>query len=189
MARKDNKKSNRDQQRKGKAQKKRQNFMTWVAVAAVLAAGGGWIAYRNANLPGESIESMGQLHVPGNTPTPRYNSSPPTSGPHAGPARWGEYSGEVREINQVHNLEHGGMIIQYNCARLQDGQSCGDVRAKLSSIMRKARDEHGRKFILAPYSKMPHAIAVTAWTRLQTFTTPDEASHDTGLESTAFAVI
>jgi len=33
----------------------------------------------------------------------------------------------------------------------------------------KAREEIDRKIILAPYSKMPSLIAVTAWTRIQYF--------------------
>ena len=175
MARKDTKKENRAEQRRKQTGKSRQKLVIWVAVLALLAAGGGWMAYRQSNLPGESIESMGRLHVPQNTPPPKYNSSPPTSGAHSSPARWGEHSQDVPEISQVHNLEHGGIMIQYNCARLSDGQICGDVRSALQAIMRKARDANGRRFVLAPYSKMPHAIAVTAWTRLQSFATPDEA--------------
>ena len=176
MARKDTKKDRRAEQSRQKSERKQQKLMIWIVVLAVLAAGGGWMAYRRANAPGESIENMGQLHVPEGTPMPNYNSSPPTSGPHSRTARWGEHSSDIVEINQVHNLEHGGILIQYNCARLSGGQTCGDVRAALQSIYRKARKENGNRFILAPYSKMPHAIAVTAWTWLQTFDEPDEAA-------------
>ena len=175
MARKDTKKEKRAEQSREKTRQSRRKLMVWVAVLALLAAGGGWMAFRQSNLPGESIESMGRLHVPQNTPPPKYNSSPPTSGPHSSPARWGQHNQEVPEISQVHNLEHGGIMIQYNCARLSGGQNCGDVRSALRAIMRKARDANGHRFVLAPYSKMPHAIAVTAWTWLQTFAAPDEA--------------
>lgn len=174
MARKDAKSGKGGRQ--SARQRKQKKLLVWVAVLAVLAGGVGWYTQRQANLPGESIESMGRLHVPNNTPSPKYNSNPPTSGPHANAGRWGEYSSDIPEINQVHNLEHGGILIQYNCARLSGGQSCGDVRSALQAIMRKARDEHGRRFILAPYAKMPHPIAVTAWTWLQSFDRPDEAA-------------
>jgi hypothetical protein len=110
----------------------------------------------------------------------KYNNSPPTSGPHAGPASWGNHSNEVPEINQVHNLEHGGILIQYNCVHLRglvinqvvvhlQGQSCDELRTELREVLLKAREEIDRKIILAPYSKMPSLIAVTAWTRIQYF--------------------
>lgn len=175
MARKDTKKEKRAEQSRNKARKSRRKLMVWIVFLALLGAGGGWMAFRQSNKPGESIESMGRLHIPRNTPSPKYNSSPPTSGPHSSPARWGEHNQEVPEISQVHNLEHGGVLIQYNCARLPAGQNCGDLRFALRAIMRKARDANGRKFVLAPYGKMPHAIAITAWTWRQTFETPDEA--------------
>lgn len=171
------KKSKRDKGRgRGGSRRKQNKLMMWVAVLALVGGGIWWVSGTQANKPGESIDSMGRLHVPNNTPAPKYNSNPPTSGPHSSPANWGASNSEIPEINQVHNLEHGGIVIQYNCDRLPAGQNCSDVQSALRAVMRKARDIHGRRFVLAPYSKMPHAIAVTAWTRLQTFEAPDEAA-------------
>jgi len=43
-----------------------------------------------------------------------YNTSPPTNGPHyAIPALWGIYREPVPALRLVHNLEHGGIAIQY----------------------------------------------------------------------------
>ena len=45
---------------------------------------------------------------------PKWNSSPPTSGPHYGQtAVWGSYDEEVPLVQTVHNLEHGGVVIHY----------------------------------------------------------------------------
>src|SRR5207249_496085 len=52
-------------------------------------------------------------HVPLNYKF-HYNSFPATSGPHYFQwVLWGIYTEPVRQIQQIHNLEHGGMVIQY----------------------------------------------------------------------------
>ena len=48
------------------------------------------------------------------SPPPSWNSFPPTSGRHFYQwVLWGDYTEPVPLIKEVHNLEHGGMIIQY----------------------------------------------------------------------------
>jgi hypothetical protein len=45
---------------------------------------------------------------------PAYNTSPPTSGPHMPtPAPWGIYEDPINQKILVHNLEHGGIVVQY----------------------------------------------------------------------------
>src|SRR2546428_7497036 len=44
----------------------------------------------------------------------KYNSFPPSSGPHyQQPSPWGLYDQPIQETILVHNLEHGGSILQY----------------------------------------------------------------------------
>lgn len=152
-------------------QKKRSRRQTKGVVIAMVVAGalalGGWYAWREANRPGASIESMGRAHVPEGMPGPRYNSSPPTSGPHAGATRWGEHSTEIPHINQVHNLEHGGVLVQYNCDDEALRGRCQPVQQALRELVRTAREEIDPKVILAPYARMDQPIALTAWTRVQ----------------------
>src|SRR5262249_19081839 len=62
-----------------------------------------------------------------------------------------------------HNLEDGGVVVQYNC-------ECPDLVAKLKAIV----DKYDRHVILAPYPGMKHKIALTAWTRLDTMDELDE---------------
>jgi hypothetical protein len=64
---------------------------------------------------------------------------------------------------QVHNLEDGGVLVQYSC-------DCPDVVAKLQAIVQKYPDH----VILAPYPTMRTRIALTALTRLETLSTVDE---------------
>jgi hypothetical protein len=83
-----------------------------------------------------------------------YNSFPPSSGPHyASPAPWGVYPDSIKQTILVHNLEHGGIVIQYG-----PGVSKGDVD-KLQSFYQD--DPYG--LILAPYAKLKSKIAATAW--------------------------
>ena len=71
----------------------------------------------------------------------------------------------VREL-QVHNLEDGGVMVQYHCAT-----PCPDLVAGLTGIVRR----YETQVILAPYPGMPTRIALTAWTRLDAFDDFDEA--------------
>jgi hypothetical protein len=90
-----------------------------------------------------------------------WNSFPPTSGPHYyQPVLWGIYTEPVRQIQQIHNLEHGGIVIQYGSkvppatvAKLGDFYQ-GDANAML----------------MAPLPKLGNKIAVEAWTYLSTCT-------------------
>jgi len=56
----------------------------------------------------------------------------------------------------VHNLENGGIIIQYN--RSADNE----LISKLAEITRRYKD----LVILAPFPDMDSLIALTAWTRI-----------------------
>ncbi len=137
-----------------------------LGLAAVLALVG-WYAWRESNRPGVAVESMGRTHLAPGMSGPQYNSSPPTSGPHTDPARWGEHLREIPHVNQIHNLEHGGVLIQYNCEHEALQGRCEDVRQALRTLLNTAREDIDPKVILAPYARMTRPIALTAWTRLQ----------------------
>jgi len=54
----------------------------------------------------------------------RYLTDPPTSGPHysvrgEAPLPWGFYARQYPPEDWVHNLEHGGVVILYNCPQPQ----------------------------------------------------------------------
>lgn len=133
---------------------------------AVGAAAVGYFGWRAADLPGTFVASQGNAHIQLATdPHPPYSSDPPTSGSHLPYlAPWGIHTRPIPRELQVHNLEDGGVLIQYNC-------ECPELVEKLAAVVR--RYEHG--VILAPYPEMKSRIALTAWTRLDTMEEFDEA--------------
>jgi hypothetical protein len=149
----------------------RQGRRTWVifasAIVVMAALVVGYFAYRAAaNLPGTSLPDQGNRHIPtASSPHEPYNSDPPTSGPHlAYIAPWGVHTKPIPPELQVHNLEDGGVVVQYSC-------ECADLVDKLRAIVAK----YDKYVILAPYPSMKSRIALTAWTRLDAFDEFDEA--------------
>jgi len=140
-----------------------------VAVTVVAAALVGYFAYRAAaDLPGAKLPDQGNAHIQMATdPHVPYNSEPPTSGPHLPYiAPWGIHATPIVKELQVHNLEDGGVMVQYHCAT-----PCPDLVAKLGEIVKR----YETQVILAPYPGMRTRIALTAWTRLDAFDDFDEA--------------
>ena len=99
-----------------------------------------------------SFPDQGNLHVQTvNEPIAPYNSEPPTSGPHLPyVAPWGVHTEPIPKQLQVHNLEDGGVVVQYHCPR-----RCPELVDKLTAIVKR----YDRQVVLAPYPGMKHRIA------------------------------
>jgi len=137
-----------------------------LAVVAVTAVVVGYFAYRAAaDLPGVRFPDQGNRHLTSTSePHTPYNSDPPTSGPHLPYlAPWGVHTRPIVPQLQVHNLEDGGVLVQYSC-------DCPELAGQLAEIVRR----YDRFVILAPYRTMTSRIALTAWTRLETLEELDE---------------
>jgi hypothetical protein len=148
--------------RRAAAPRRRGRSVTIIGTVVVLVAAlvVGYFAYRaQANLPGQVMADQGNLHIQSATvPHEPYNSDPPTSGPHLPYiAPWGVHTRPVPLELQVHNLEDGGVVVQYNC-------ECPEIVAQLRDIVKK----YERNVLLAPYPTMKSKIALTAWTRIDT---------------------
>jgi len=146
---------------------RRNRTVLMVTCALVVAVVVGYFAYRAAaDLPGTKMPDLGNLHVASETtPHVPYNSDPPTSGPHLPyVAPWGVHTRPISKELQVHNLEDGGVVVQYNC-------DCPDVVDRLKAIVTK----YDRHVVLAPYPGMKTRIALTAWTRIETMEQLDES--------------
>jgi hypothetical protein len=128
----------------------------------------------------ETFPPIGRQHVQSLSSGFQYNSFPPTSGPHFGiPAVWNFYDQPVPEIRLVHNLEHGGVVVQYGpkvpqatVQKLETWYSkdpLGLVVAPLPPVSEiKAKPPAGYE----------NKIFLTAWTHLATCTAFDEGAFD-----------
>ncbi len=100
-------------------------------------------------------------HVP-EPQTVQYAANPPASGPHwpVWQTPWGAYPGGLPRERWVHNLEHGGIVLAYNCP---DG--CADVVAALIGIHDAQRPDqfNEQRILIVPDLQMPHRVAALAW--------------------------
>jgi len=107
--------------------------------------------------PIQSPKVLPANHIPaGQTAT--YNTTPPSSGNHY--AQWAQVGGSTEPIKnetQVHNLEHGHVMIQYR------GITTGQIN-ELGDLIRK----DPKKVLFAPYPDMEPALAFTSWGKIQT---------------------
>ncbi len=102
---------------------------------------------------------QGQQHVASYDAKVKYNSFPPTSGTHHQiPVIWGAYTEPVPTVAEVHNLEHGGVVLHY-----------GDkVDAATREQLRTFYEETPNATLLSPLPKLGNKISLTAWTKLAT---------------------
>lgn len=135
----------------------------FVGLAVVLAlfllgggSGSGAAAIREAGCTVSTYTaSLAGNHV--QTPPRRstYNSFPPTSGPHhPDPAPFGVYDDPVEQYRLVHNLEHGGVVIQYG----------DEVPAEQVSRMVEWYRDDPNGIVIAPLAELGERIALAAWT-------------------------
>ncbi len=113
----------------------------------------------------ETFDNQGQDHIKPGTKHVPYNSDPPTSGPHFETALpWGVYQQPLTDEYAVHNLEHGGIVMYYDCTK-----DCESVINQLTVYGRRYAPNVFTGIMVAPRQNMPDGakIAVTAWrTRL-----------------------
>lgn len=125
-----------------------------VEVAALAAAAKGAGCELRQRLPDE-----GHQHIPPGSPTPDYETTPPTSGPHVdAPYQQadGAYSETPTEIDFLHSLEHGRMEIQYS----------PDLAEKDQLALKGLYDTMYGATLLFPNPNMPYEVAATTWTNL-----------------------
>ena len=95
-----------------------------------------------------------------------WKTDPPTSGPHYQvPAVWGTFDDPVNQAQLVHNLEHGGIAVQYG----------SDVPTQTVSELKSFVQEHSRGTVLAPYAKLGSQVSLGAWVT-ESATEPDDGT-------------
>ena len=119
--------------------------------------GGIWIVkYVTTPVPGQSVPDLGRDHVSVEQfARTTYNSNPPTSGPHL--ETWvkpGIYREPQHDGELIHSLEHGYVIISYNCnvhlktdvkLKMPFDRAQGKQNAKLKTIRPVYAHEEGEE--------------------------------------------
>ena len=128
--------------------------------------------------PVQQIETIDDRnHFPTGQTYDDYNSDPPTSGPHADtfvPAGVPDLA-VAREV-AVHNMEHAGVVVWYNCGAepALDNDDCAVLREQLSQVVLQEVAD-GNNVLMTSYPAMDTRIALTSWGYLDTFEAFDEA--------------
>lgn len=190
----------KDQKQQEQEKKERiAKIAKWLIVVGIVGGvlgGVGWWVKKEVYRPvlGEAVVDLGRNHIPRSEWEKfRYNSNPPTSGPHD--AEWiraGIYDEPQGDGYLVHSLEHGYVILHYNCNagsskfnRSADGQSvklgtesaelsvdiwnskeCQQLKKQLADLANKKRVW---KLIVVPRQNLDIVLALTAWGRIDTF--------------------
>jgi Protein of unknown function (DUF3105) len=98
----------------------------------------------------------------------KWNTDPPTNGPHhAVAAIFGVYDDPLEQARVVHNLEHGGVFIQYG----------SDVPAPTVAQLREFYDSNQTGTIMAPLPSLGDEIALGAWVVTNSEAEAGETGH------------
>ncbi|HKZ35789.1 MAG TPA: DUF3105 domain-containing protein [Patescibacteria group bacterium] len=144
--------------------------MKWILFLALILALGYWFFTRP--MPGEGMADQGAEHVTdiaGFT----YNSNPPTSGPHFEDwTRPGFYEQSLNDGNLIHSLEHGYIIVSFNCAAVTN---CDQLKSDLKNFF----DRHDQeRLIIVARPQLDVPVALTAWRRLLKLKSWDETQAE-----------
>jgi len=171
--RRSEKESERSQQQTKKGTKK---IIFWVA--GILVAGGG--IYLLSQLPSKdsspggggpdlsrNMTFEGGNHI-GERESVLYQSNPPTSGSHwFTPLRTGVYEREKPDGAIIHSLEHGKVWVSYKPSVPEE------TKQALKGLLKG-----DSQVILTPRSANDTDIALSAWTRLDTFDLEEDGTLD-----------
>jgi hypothetical protein len=128
----------------------------------LLSGGGGNSEEQAIEDAGGTLQSFPALSnkpdhsdVPSLTTKPKWNSNPPTSGPHYGiPAVWDFYDSTVPLVQTTHNLEHGGIVIHYG----------PQVPQAEVEKLREFWSDDPNGLVVAPLASNKDKITLSAWT-------------------------
>lgn len=114
--------------------------------------------------PGTAYPDQGARHLkPGERPGVRYNSDPPTSGPHV-PAAVRQSESQISDDQLLHAIEQGNVLLLYGSAAPPPGLR--ELADQLGGAFDPALVEGGQAVILARRPGMRGVVAV-AWRHLE----------------------
>jgi Protein of unknown function (DUF3105) len=124
-----------------------------LALVAFSGGDGGSAAIDSTYCTEKSFPGLAPKHLSNPDDNVKYNSFPPSSGPHyQQSAPWGIYEDPIKQTILVHNLEHGGIIVQY-----------GDVGEDTVKDIQAFYQDDPYGLVVSPYKKLGKKIALTAW--------------------------
>jgi hypothetical protein len=113
-----------------------------------------------------TLPDMGHDHVDTPPNASAWNSFPPTSGSHNPQwAPWGISKDPLPQFTLIHNLEHGGIVVQY-----------GPTADRAAVEQWASADLPG--IVVAPLTELGNRIALTAWTHLLNCAKVDTRAFD-----------
>jgi hypothetical protein len=111
--------------------------------------------------PGHMVDDEGNAHAAEGAPI-QYRHDPPSSGTHYVMASAaGVYAEPQPTGNWVHSLEHGYIVLLYNCPT-----DCPELVSQLRQFYETAPKSvryGGQKLIIQPYPSLQHKLAIVAW--------------------------
>lgn len=155
-----------------------------VAAALIFAGGSGGestqnavAALREAGCTYTQPKSQGRQHVNALSATFKPNSVPRSSGPHSNQTIiFGSYSEMVPELNAVHNLEHGAVIIWYG----------RDVPESTVEQINDFYNKDPNGLIVSQYPQLGDEIALVSWTHVARCPGWDENAAEQFVDSFGF---
>jgi hypothetical protein len=160
----------------GRRKAKQRRLLTFALLGILvvaLLAGGGYLLSQSLMRPGlgVALADEGRDHVPQGTPL-TFRANPPASGTHYDNwTRSGVYTEPQAPGNWVHSLEHGYIVVLYNCP-----EACPDLVSQLRSVYEAAPKSPRfgyQKMVVTPYANMDTRLAAVAWNRVLTMDTFD----------------
>ena len=159
--------SRKELRRREMGQRQFASRLFWGALAALVLEARGCAGLQLVTQKlGVAIPTMAARHIEISAQHEAYNSDPPTSGPHyTQPAKADFYDEALPDEQPVHDLEHGYVIIWYNCNVLST-TDCDKLKADIHKVM----DESGGiKLIAFPWRSLDIPVIMTSWGRMERF--------------------
>lgn len=108
-----------------------------------------------------SVPDEGTQHIAAGADG-EYDHYPPSSGEHYGQvADWGIYSEPVPPEYWVHNLEHGGIVLLYQCAA-----TCPEIEDQLTAWLKTVPTDavfNSVKLVVSPNARIGSSFIALAW--------------------------
>lgn len=163
-----------------RAKRRQKRALLWSGVAIAVAVAVGLASFQplpEALAGVERFTDLGGGHLAPGERLPAYNSDPPTSGKHSPvSAPCGIYTSDISDEVQIHNLEHGTVIIQY--------------RPDLNRESVRALQDYARTktshILLAPRAGLSDPVVLTSWTRRLRLDSADIATIELYYDQFAF---